>query len=69
MSQVPLLKLKLKNFLLLLKPASLLQWKQVIFEDNEVTGISPISGGQSLGTGPGGGRAQHVFHAKNRLGQ
>ena len=43
------------------------QWKQIVFEGNQVTGISPISGGQSLGTGPGGGRAQHVYHARNRI--
>ena len=43
------------------------QWKQIIFEGNEVTGISPIAGGQSLGTGPGGGRAHHVYHASNRI--
>jgi hypothetical protein len=43
------------------------QWKQIIFENNTVTGISPIAGGQSLGTGPGGGRAHHVYHAKNKI--
>jgi hypothetical protein len=43
------------------------QWKQIIFEGNSISGISPISGGQSLGTGPGGGRAHHVFHARNRI--
>ena len=31
------------------------QWKQIIFEHNTIVGISPIAGGQSLGTGPGGG--------------
>ena len=43
------------------------QWKQIIFENNSITGISPIAGGQSVGTGPGGGRAQHIYHAKNRV--
>jgi hypothetical protein len=43
------------------------QWKQMIFENNTVTGVSPISGGQSVGTGPGGGRAQHIYHARNTI--
>ena len=43
------------------------QWKQIIFENNTITGISPIAGGQSIGTGPGGGRAHHIYHAKNRI--
>eukprot|EP01043_Picozoa_sp_COSAG02_P060794 COSAG02_NODE_8022_length_2743_cov_3.322239_3_plen_359_part_00 len=43
------------------------QWKQVIFENNNVTGISPISGGQSVGTGPGGGYDHHIYHARNRI--
>jgi hypothetical protein len=29
------------------------QWKQIIFENNDITGISPIAGGQSLGEGVG----------------
>lgn len=43
------------------------QWKQMIFENNTVVGTSPISGGQSVGTGPGGGRAQHIYHARNTI--
>ena len=43
------------------------QWKQVIFENNTITGISPISGGQSVGTGPGGGYDHHIYHARNRI--
>ena len=43
------------------------QWKQMIFENNTVIGTSPISGGQSIGTGPGGGRAQHIYHARNTI--
>jgi hypothetical protein len=43
------------------------QWKQIIFEGNEITGISPMSGGQSFGTGPGGGRAHNLYHAKNTI--
>ena len=43
------------------------QWSQVVFENNTVTGISPIAGGQSVGTGPGGGYDQHIYHARNRI--
>lgn len=43
------------------------QWKQVTFENNTVIGISPISGGQSVGTGPGGGYDHHIYHANNRI--
>lgn len=43
------------------------QWKQIIFENNTITGISPIAGGQSMGTGPGGGRLHHIYHAKNKI--
>jgi hypothetical protein len=43
------------------------QWNQVIFERNSVTGISPIAGGNSVGTGPGGGYDQHIYHGENRI--
>ena len=43
------------------------QWTQVVFENNTITGISPISGGQSVGTGPGGGYDHHIYHARNRI--
>ena len=39
------------------------QWKQIVFENNVIQGISLLAGGQSIGTGPGGGRAQHIYHA------
>lgn len=40
-------------------------WRQVIFERNVVFGATEVAGGQSLGTGPMGGMAQHVLHADN----
>jgi hypothetical protein len=43
------------------------QWEQVIFADNIVTGTSLIAGGNSVGTGPGGGVAQHILFAHNEL--
>jgi hypothetical protein len=42
-------------------------WRQVIFEQNVVIGAIEVAGGQSLGTGPDGGVAQHVYHADNRI--
>jgi hypothetical protein len=42
-------------------------WRQVIFEQNAILGATEAAGGQSLGTGPDGGVAQHVYHADNRL--
>eukprot|EP00040_Diaphanoeca_grandis_P015116 m.76958 g.76958 ORF g.76958 m.76958 type:complete len:898 (-) comp24959_c0_seq1:84-2777(-) len=43
------------------------QWKQIIFEQNQIVGVSVVAGGQSLGTGPGGGYAHHVYHHANRI--
>ena len=43
------------------------QWQQVIFEDNEVTGISVLSGGQSFGTGPWGGFTHNYLSKGNRI--
>jgi hypothetical protein len=40
-------------------------WRQVIFERNVITGATETAGGQSLGTGPMGGMAQHILHADN----
>ena len=40
-------------------------WRQVIFERNVIFGATEAAGGQSLGTGPMGGMAQHVLHADN----
>jgi hypothetical protein len=40
-------------------------WRQVIFERNVITGATEAAGGQSLGTGPMGGVAQHILHADN----
>lgn len=42
-------------------------WRQVIFEQNVILGATEAAGGQSLGTGPDGGVAQHVYHADNRI--
>lgn len=42
-------------------------WRQVIFEQNVVFGATSAAGGQSLGTGPMGGMAQHVLHADNTV--
>jgi len=42
-------------------------WRQVIFERNVVRGSTTTAGGQSLGTGPMGGTAQHVYHADNSV--
>lgn len=43
------------------------RWKQVIFENNTITGISPIAMGNSVGTGPGGGYDHHIYHHKNTI--
>lgn len=40
-------------------------WRQVIFERNVITGATTNAGGQSVGTGPMGGVAQHIYHADN----
>lgn len=40
---------------------------QVIFEQNVIIGATTAAGGQSLGTGPMGGMAQHIYHADNRV--
>lgn len=40
-------------------------WKQVIFERNAITEATETAGGQSVGTGPMGGVAQHIYHADN----
>lgn len=42
-------------------------WRQVIFEQNSIIGATEVAGGQSLGTGPMGGMAQHVLHADNTV--
>ena len=42
-------------------------WRQVLFERNVIRGSTTTAGGQSLGTGPMGGVAQHVYHADNRV--
>jgi hypothetical protein len=42
-------------------------WRQVIFERNTATGSSVIAMGQSVGTGPDGGVAQHILHADNTV--
>ena len=42
-------------------------WRQVIFERNVIRGSTTSAGGQSLGTGPMGGMAQHVYHADNNI--
>lgn len=41
------------------------QWMQIIYERNINTGISVISMGQSVGTGPDGGYAQNIYHSDN----
>lgn len=40
-------------------------WKQAIFEQNTVMGATENAGGQSLGTGPMGGVAAHIYHGDN----
>jgi hypothetical protein len=42
-------------------------WRQVLFERNVITGATEAAGGQSLGTGPMGGMAQHIYHADNLI--
>lgn len=42
-------------------------WRQVIFERNVIFGATEAAGGQSFGTGPMGGVAQHVLHADNTI--
>jgi hypothetical protein len=42
-------------------------WRQVLFERNVVRGSTTTAGGQSLGTGPMGGMAQHIYHADNNM--
>eukprot|EP00041_Stephanoeca_diplocostata_P021865 m.516564 g.516564 ORF g.516564 m.516564 type:complete len:884 (+) comp21929_c0_seq8:155-2806(+) len=43
------------------------QWQQVLFEHNDVTGVSLMSGGQSFGTGPWGGFCHNVHSAGNNI--
>jgi len=40
-------------------------WRQVLFLRNVITGATETAGGQSVGTGPMGGVAQHILHADN----
>lgn len=42
-------------------------WRQVLIVRNVFTGATTTAGGQSLGTGPMGGIAQHVLHADNTV--
>jgi hypothetical protein len=42
-------------------------WRQVLFERNVIRGSTTTAGGQSLGTGPMGGTAQHIYHADNHI--
>ena len=39
----------------------------MIFEDNDVTGVSLVAGGQSFGTGPWGGYTHNYLSARNTL--
>jgi hypothetical protein len=43
------------------------QWRNVVFENNTIVGVSSISTGNSVGTGPGGGFDHHIYHAKNAV--
>ena len=42
-------------------------WRQILFERNVVRGSTTTAGGQSVGTGPMGGVAQHIYHADNTV--
>ncbi len=43
------------------------QWRNVMFENNTIVGVSSIAMGNSVGTAPGGGFDHHIYHAKNSM--